>query len=62
MDKETRLQMQISDVILEVANSYPTATTSDLQAMADVAAKKIGELVRTPRVDKVKPREFYRDE
>jgi hypothetical protein len=46
MDEDTCLQMQISDMILDVANSYPTATTSDLQGMADVAARKIVELIR----------------
>jgi hypothetical protein len=46
MDDDMRLEMQITDKILEVANSYNDVTTSDLQGMADVAAKKIIELVR----------------
>lgn len=35
-----------SDIILGVANSYDDVTMSDLQGIADVAAKKIIELVR----------------
>jgi hypothetical protein len=46
MDDEMRLEMKISDMILDVANIFPKATTSDLQGMADVAATKIIELVR----------------
>jgi len=46
MDEESRLQTQISDMILNVANSYPKATTSDLLGMADVAARKILDAVK----------------
>jgi len=47
MQNDHRLQMIISDKILEVANCYNDATTSDLQAMAEAAAKNIIRLVRT---------------
>lgn len=47
MDESAQLEMQISDIILEVANFYTTATTSDLQGIADAAAKRIITLTQS---------------
>jgi hypothetical protein len=44
---DTRLEIEIANIILGVANSYNEATTSDLQGMADVAAKRIVELLKS---------------
>jgi hypothetical protein len=47
MQKTNSLEQQVSDIILEIANSYNDVTTSDLQGMADAAAAKIVRLVAT---------------
>ncbi len=50
MDKAKHdIVKEVSDKILEVANSYMKLTTSDLQSVADVEARKIIELVRSER-------------
>jgi hypothetical protein len=45
-DQPTGLEMKVADIILDVANSYNEATTSDLQGMTDMAVRKIIELAR----------------
>jgi hypothetical protein len=48
-EEDRRLGMQISNIILDAANSYNEATTNDPQSMADVAAKRIAALLKEVR-------------
>ena len=41
-----RLEFEISDKILEVANLYNEVTTSDLQGLAEVKAKEIIQIIK----------------
>ena len=53
LHKDWNLARKISDKILEVANIYNEVTTSDLQGIADVEARKIIDLVRRKNEQKI---------
>jgi hypothetical protein len=51
MDAEMRLQIDVSHMILEVADEQQELTRGDFQARADVVARNIIKLVRDTKAE-----------